>query len=229
MQQDDVAVRKRVQIAETNKTMFIWIAVVSALVGFSLVASVFLVQQLIYNEKVLSKKQETVRTLNQNLAAVDDLKQEIRKLDVNEALLSARADDEHQAVQVILDALPSEANSFALGASLQNRLLPLGGSDITLESLQVTPVQGIEVFSEAGGDDIAGSSDVADPIQFNFVINGTESKLRQTLQNLEKSIRTINVTSLRITGQSGNRQQMSVQGTAYYKPSVNLEFKEEAV
>src|SRR5690606_31131977 len=110
MAQNDAAVRKRAQITQTNRTMFLWIAVASALIGAGIVVSIFLVQRLVYNEDVLSKKQETVSTLNSNLAAIDGLKQEVRKLDVNSALLSARASDEDQAVRVILDALPSEAN-----------------------------------------------------------------------------------------------------------------------
>lgn len=223
MQPNDVAMRKRMQIAKTNKAMFLWIAIASALVGVALVVSIFLVQRLVYNEKVISKKLETVSTLDSNLQAVDSLKTEIRKLDVNSALLSSRANENDQAIQVILDALPSEANSLALGASLQQRLLS-GVDGVILQTLQVNPVTGVEILAE--GEE-AGQGD--NEIIFSFTVEGSQQGLKQILDNLERSIRTIEILSLRISAQSGDIQEMTVQGRAFYESAKTLEFKEEAV
>jgi len=222
MQPNDVAVRKRMQIAKTNRMMFLWIAISSALVGVALVAGIFLVQRLIYNETVLTKKQGTVSTLDRNLQSIEGLKQEIRKLDVNSALLSARANDKDQAIRVILDALPSEANSLALGASLQKRLLAnIDGLEI--QTLQVDPVAGVENGFDSGA--VASGNQIT----FTFTVLGSQAALKQVLENLERSIRTIEVTSLRINGQPGGKQEMNIQGRAFYEPSMVLEFKEEAV
>ncbi len=223
MATNEIAVRKRMQIAKTNRIMFLWIAISSALIGVALVVSIFLVQRLIYNEAVIAKKQETVNTLKHNLDAVDSLKQEVRKLDVNAALLSARANESDQAIQVILDALPSGANSTALGSSLQKRLLA-DVSGLTLQTLQVDPVAGVETVLDGGA-----GGDGSFSITFNFTVAGSQSALKKVLQNLELSIRTIEVTSLRITGQSGGAQEMSIQGRAFYEPAKTIEFKEEAI
>lgn len=229
MAQNDVTVRKRAQITQTNRTMFLWIAVASALVGAGIVVSIFLFQRLIYNESVISKKQDTITTLNQNIEAVDSLKQEIRKLDVNSALLSSRASDEDQAIRVILDALPSDANSLALGASLQSRLLR-GIEGLTIESLQVEPVYGVEVISDGGdGSDFSGDSAASGEITFNFTVSGNQGALKKALVNLEKSLRTISIVSLRIDGQPGGRQEMNIQGRAFYEPAVEIDFREEPV
>src|SRR5690554_2580760 len=103
-QGNDAAIRKRTQIAKANRTMFIWIAVASALIGSAVVVSIFMAQQLFYNEKVLAEKQETVSTLSHNNSVVGDLEDEIRVLDTNTALTSAKARESNQALQVILDA-----------------------------------------------------------------------------------------------------------------------------
>jgi len=50
MKPNDTALRKRTQISQANRTMFLWIAGASALVGFALVASIFLGQKLLFNE-----------------------------------------------------------------------------------------------------------------------------------------------------------------------------------
>lgn len=220
----ETAVRKRMQIAKTNKAMFLWITLASVVVGSSLVASSFLIRQLSYNERVLTAKQETVANLNHNLTAVESLKQEVLLLDANAALLAARANESDKAVQVILDALPSGANSLALGASLQDRLLS-GIDGLTIESLQVDQVAGVEVINS--GAAITGSAD--NEVTFTVTVVGPQAALQQVLRNLERSIRTIDITLLRVDGQIGEAQSMTLKGRAFYEPAKTLEFTEKVV
>ncbi len=222
MQPDDVAIRKRTQIAKANRTMFLWIAIASALVGAALVVSIFLAQKLIYNERVLAAKQQTVSTLASNNAVVTDLERAIRALDANEALASVKTNENNQALQSILDALPSDANSLALGASLQSKLLA-GVGGITLESLQVTPVSGVESLN--GGDAVSSDDN---SITFQFIISGSDAQLKKVLQNLERSIRTIHIDSLKIEIQSKG-PVMTVQARAFYEPTKTIELQEKVV
>lgn len=229
MNPNDASIRKRVQIAKTNKMMFLWIAIASAIVGMAVVVSIFLAQRLVYNEKVLAKKQETITTLEANLDAVDTLKEEILKLDANSALLATRAGGEDQAIQVILDALPSEANSLALGASLQKNLLN-GIDGLTLESLSVTPVQGVEVVDDGSVvDESSTTGDGSNSISFSFTVTGDQNATKQALLKLEKSIRTIEIVSLRIDGGLDGTTEMTVDGRAFYEPEKTLELTEEPV
>lgn len=219
MAANDVALRKRTQIAKANRTMFIWIAVASALIGTAAVVAIFFFQQLVYNEKVLGEKLNTVTTLDKNLAAIEDLQNEVRALSANSALASAKASESEQPLQVILDALPSEANSLALGASLQQRLLTGIEGNYTLENLQVDQVSGVEVLGDSASD-----SDTAGQITFSFGVSGDQAALRQVLENLERSIRTIEVTSLTIE-MSGNVINMRVEGRAFYEPAKTIELE----
>ncbi len=228
MKPDAVAIRKRTQIAQASRTMFLWIAIASALVGTALVVSYFLFQKLSYNEKVLGAKQETVSTLDHNLSVVDELKADVQALDANSALLSVRANPTDQALQVVLDALPSDANSLALGASLQNRLLANIEGQYSLESLQVTPVDGIESLNSTGMIDAGASTDAQNQIAFSFSVKGGQNELRQILQNLERSIRTIVVTHVTIEQQSDGLT-MAIEGHAFYEPAKSIELTEKTV
>jgi hypothetical protein len=225
---NDVAIRKRTQIAKANRTMFIWIAIASALIGSALVVSIFMAQKLFYNEKVLAEKQTTVSTLDHNNSVVSQLQEEIRVLDTNVALSTIKASESDQAIQVILDALPSEANSFAFGASLQNKLLA-GVDGLTLDTLQVDPVVGVETLT---GDDttVVAPIGTEDPnqITFQFTVRGSQDTFRQVLRNLERSIRTVEVMSVRIEIQSSG-PQMTVQGRVFYEPAKSIELKDKAV
>jgi hypothetical protein len=228
MKPNDTALRKRSQIAKANRTMFIWVAAASALVGFALVASIFLTQKLLFNEKVLIEKNKTVATLSANNAVVSELESQVRALDANADLAKARAYEGDQAIQVILDALPSDANSLALGASLQNKLLA-GIDGLTLESLQVDPVVGIESLNDSGiesGALVSGPGD--NEIAFRFSVSGSQEALQKALTNLELSIRTIDITNLKIENK-GSEQIMTVQGRAFYEPIKSVVLYDKVV
>ncbi len=229
MKQDSVALRKRTQIAQASRTMFIWIAIASVLVGVSIVLSIFLVQKLMYKELVLAEKQTTVSTLDANLKAVGPLKDEVQALEANSALMSVKANPSDETLQVVLDALPSDANSLALGASLQNRLLADIPGKFSLESLQVTPVSGVESLD--GSNTVDASEEgtpSANQISFSFSVKGDQTALRQVLKNLELSIRTIVVTRLSIETQSDGLT-LAVEGHAFYQPARTIELTEKTV
>lgn len=221
MKPNDAAIRKRTQINSANRTMFLWIAVASALIGVGLVVSIFLFQTLVYNEKVLAEKLNTVSVLDHNNNTVPELENQIRVLDTNTALASIKANDDDQALQVILDALPAEANSLALGSSLQNKLL-VGIDGLVIESIQVTQV------AAAGAADtvVDASADTGaiNEIPFQISVRGSQNAKKKVLDNLERSIRTMVVTSVRIEA-----SDMIIQGKAFYEPTKSIELQDKVV
>lgn len=220
----EIALRKHSQIAKANRTMFIWVASVSVVVGVALVLSVFLVQRIIFNEKILAEKANTVTTLKSNNSVITELEAQVRVLDNNQALISTKAKPTDQAIQVILDALPSEANSLALGASLQNKLL----SDVEgliIESLQVDPVPGVE---SAAATSSSSASKASGEITFRFSVSGDEPALKQALERLERSIRTIDVVMLTIESQ-GTKRVMTVEAKAFYEPTREVIIKDKVI
>lgn len=226
----DAAIRKRQQIANANRMMFMWVAGVSVVVGIAIVASIFLVQKAWFNEKVLGEKSKTASTLVQNNNVINDLKDEIRVLNTNEALRSSMASGEDRPIQVVLDALPDKANSSALGSSLQEKFL--NDPALTIESLNVDPVPGVESQSDLNVEDAsAGQAQGENQINFRFSVStggGNATALKSLLQRLEHSIRAINLTTLTIETQ-GARLLLSVEGFAYYEPARTVELKNKTV
>ncbi len=228
MKPNEVAMRKRTQIARANRVMFVWVAAVSVVVGFAVVGSIFLAQKLFFNEKVLAEKNKTVAILKANNANVAELEAQVRVLDSNKALIDSKAKPTDQAIQAILDALPSDANSLALGASLQNKLLA-GINGLTVQSLQVDPVSGIEQLGVDAVSAVDSSTGIsANQITFRFSVSGTSDELKQALTNLERSIRAIDVTSLRIESQ-GTNQVLTIEARAFYEPAIVVELKDKLV
>lgn len=227
-QQPTTVIRKRQQIANANRTMFIWVALASVVVGVAAVAIVFLGQKALFNERVLAEKTKTASTLQKNLRTIESLKDEVRLMNTNDALRSAMAPGETQPIQVVLDALPAEANSSALGASFQAKLL--SDPKLQIETLRVDPVVGVEASEDAAVEDASGS-DASNQINFSFTVSAAAydvNALKELLQRLERSIRAIDVATLTIEGQ-GSRVVMTVDGSAYYEPAKTVQLKDKTI
>lgn len=217
------AVRKRQQIKDSSRSMFIWVAGMSVVVGFALVISWFLWQQVAFTTKVVNEKNDTRQTLVDNNAISDDLRANIRALEPNTALNDAKADEDDKALQVILDALPADANSLALGASLQKELVK-GVSGLSIESLSVTPA------AEEQDQDEFSSTDVDEnTIAFRMVVVASNVNAhKKLLENFERSIRVIDIDHLRLE-RNQNNYTMTIDAHGYYQPAKQIELTEKVV
>lgn len=224
-------IKKQDKIASANRTMFLWVSGVSAIVGFAVVLSLFLGQKIIFGEKVLAEKERTASTLEKNIKVIPELKDNVRVLDTNEGLKQARLSDTDRPIQSVLDALPADANSTALGASLQSKLLS-GISGVTLDTIKVDPVYGLETDQSAAEEDASATTTTAEnTISFTLTVSTPTTNpdaLREVLVRLEKSIRAINVQTLSITTQS-SRLALTASGVAYYEPEKSIKLKDKVV
>lgn len=210
---DATALRKRAQIAKANRIMFIWVAGASVIVSASIVMVIVMIQKGVHNQEAISKLNDTVKTLKQNNSNVGELENSIRKLGSNQSLLGLRANESNNALQVILDALPADANPSALGASMQTKLFP---ADLEVESIQIIPMG--EAVSTTDGT----SSEPSNTIEFRFTVKGDTAQLKSLLERLERSIRTIQLKRVVIESM-GAKQSLSVEGEAYYEPAKQLQ------
>ena len=222
--QQTTALRKRQQIAGANRTMFFWVAGASVILGAALVISIFLVQKLLFNERVLAQKQKTASTLSENLDSINELKDKVRVLNTNAALKSTMTPDEQEPIQVVLDALPSAANPTAVGDSLQQKFLSDEG--LKLESLTVDPVGGTE--DGAATTETTGQNTIG----FHFTVTSSDvNTIKTLLQKIERSIRTFDITTVKLDVQSNGdaAYSLSVDGVAFYQPAVNANLKETTI
>lgn len=231
MATEGTALRKRQQIAKANRMMFLWVAGVSVVVGIAAVASLFLVQKALFNERVLAEKSKTASTLRKNNAVVDELQNQIRVLNTNESLKGNMVAGETQPVQVVLDALPAGANSSAFGASLQQNLLQADG--IRVDALNVEPVRDVEVSGSRSRSSKKSSKDDVSQykVEFNFTVStsaGSPGALKDLLVRLERSIRPIMLTNLVLEAQ-GDRLSLKAEGHTYYEPAKTADLKDKVI
>lgn len=233
-QQATTIVRKRQQIAAANRTMFMWVAAASVVIGIAAVAVVFLAQKAWFNERVLLEKSHTSSTLASNLQVINSLKDQVRVMNTNPALRSAMAPGETQPIQVVLDALPSDANSSALGASLQEKLI--NDPSLRIDALRVDPVAGVESDSSTTDPstvDTTTSNVSTDQNAIHFTLTVSTdatnvTALRSMLQRFESSIRAISINSLALEVQ-GSRVALTLDADAFYQPAQSVQLQSKVV
>jgi hypothetical protein len=219
----NVSLRKRQQIEDTGKMMFMWVAIASALVAIAVVVSASLVERLIFNQRIINEMGTTAANLRDNNDIVDDLRASIRARNTNQALVDTPKLESAEPLSVVLDALPAGENSPALGASLQQKLLNVPG--VNIEALAVGSVSS----GEDTEDSTTSSSTGDNSIEFSFKVSSNDpNKIEEVLRNLERSIRVFDLKQISIEQQEGSII-LDVTGVAYYSPEVMVELKQKSI
>lgn len=219
-QKKDVAIRKRQMIQDSAKTMFLWVAGASVIVGFSLVLSWFLVQQIAFKGKVIAEKSKTASMLDKNYKAAQELTDNVRKLNTDVDLSSIKAKAEEQPLQVIMDALPADDNSLALGASIQNKLVG-GVPNIKIDAFTIG-----DQPTGVGMNPIAGKAK-AQP--FTLAVSSSDrNAIKEVLKRFELSIRTIDVDNV-VLEQTDTQMNMTVRGHGFYLESKVIQLTNKVV
>ncbi len=220
-----VGMRKRQQIASSNKTMFIWVAAASVLVAFAIVISIFLVKQIIFVERVLIEKNKTIGTLDENLKTANALDTNVKKLRADKNLTLARSGASDNNLDVIIDAMPYAADDVALGSSLQSVLL----TGASIESLTIETTNS-DTVSESSVN-LVGLAQVGDaqPMVFSFKATGSGDQLKAILDRLNRSIRPINITSIQVEAAGADNLTATIQAVTYYQPLKTVELTSKVV
>lgn len=228
MAKETKAIRKQQQINKSSRNMFLSIAIASALVGFAVVASIFLINKIIFNQRVISAKNKTVQNLRSNNANLPVLKSEIAILETNEALRSSRTNPEQGAIRVVIDALPATDNPTALGASVR-KLLSVEG--VRIEDLLVSSGDdSLDTNSESLNEEPSMVTNGLSTINFQFKAVGSIDALNQVLKKLERSIRAMSIDTVDFeisTGSDGDNQDiLTVTAHSFYQPMIEAKLDE---
>ena len=217
--------KKRQIIANSNRTMFFWVAGMSAIVGVCAVASIFLVQQLAFKTKVTVELNKTLSVVTKNNKVANQLIENVRLRGTDASLSSIKAQPDDQALQVVLDALPADENTLALGSSLQQKLI--GTVDgVTIESLAVDPPVSTD---DTVVNSSVSASDGPQKMTFTTTVSATDPNLlKELLVKLERSIRVIDVDDLMLE-KGATKYTMTLKAHAYYMPATSVELTDKVV
>lgn len=209
--------KKRQVISNSNRTMFIWIAFASAIVGICLVVGYFMVQQIMFRGRVAARAEETATTLRNNNDAAKLLIDNVRVLSTNNALNSVKARSDDRALQVVLDALPADINTLALGSSLQQKIIG-EAVGVKIESLAI---EAVSSDAETNDNETLGT------IPFVLTASASDANaLKDMLLRMERSIRTIDIDILSLE-RTDTKYTLTMNAHAYYQPGKTVQLTDK--
>ncbi len=224
-----VGLSKRQQLDKTNRNIFIWVAVAAAVLSLSIVALQFLVREGIFNQEIINRKSKAEKTLQQNLASVEELKQNVDALLANDSLTALRINPTDSALQVILDALPTTGDSTTFSNSLYSKVLSRNGvaiSNVTVGDIQAAGLAAAP--AELTTDATASGTASVQPLKFSVSFTGNQDQIKATMADIERTIRPINVQRLNVRSTEG-ALGVTVDGETYFLPRSTVEVRKEQV
>lgn len=226
-------VKKRQEIDDTRKKVFIIVAVASAAVVTCIMFGINLVQRIQYQSKVNGELAATEKTMTQNVTNAKQVITNVEKLRTNANLVAVPKDENSTVYQVILDALPTTNDAVALGASVESKILS-ADTGVTLESFSVdTASSSTTMATEDDGSSSSSTSassefPKAQPISFTMTISGRSDDIDNALRNIERTIRPITINGISIQG-SDSRLEATLNCTTYYSENVNFKLGSKVV
>lgn len=205
---------KHALIDRNNSKALAMIAIASAIVTFSLVATRSLIEVSAHRSSVISEKQKASNQLKANDSEIGKL---IDSFKIFENLPESVIGTSEKNSKIVLDALPPKYDFPALATSLE-KIAQDGGYTIT-------SIAGTDNELAETDDTVSNPQPVEMP--FSLTVTGPYEKIKNLPVDLERSIRPIYILSMEISGSASNAT-MQLTAKTYYQAGKNLEvrFKE---
>lgn len=211
--------KKRAQIQLAEKNIFVWLSASAVIVSICLVATQFLVREMMFNNKVISAKANTNKTLVKNIENAKTLQTNLDKLIADKGLASvgqqaAGSTAKASNLKVILDALPVEPDATGFANSLQTVVLPKSGATIT-----ELPTS----FDTQG--EVSEDSKAPQMMAFRTSFEGNYETVSKTLGDISRVIRPIHVNTMTLKSGDNKSLKVSIEGNTYYLPHKTISVK----
>ncbi|CAN5155913.1 hypothetical protein BH09PAT3_BH09PAT3_5230 [soil metagenome] len=205
--------KKHIMIDDVNKRVIIATSVAAFVVIFCAVASQTLFSQMMYQNRIVSAKKDTLKQLKTNQAAVSNLNGAYSDFistpqNVLGGNTQGTSSQDGDNAKIVLDALPSKYDFPALATSLEKLL----------------SAQGIQIQSISGTDDeVAQASNSSSatpqpiPMPSQLTASGSYGPVNDLAKTFEASIRPIEIQTLTLSGDDSNLT-ISLSAQTYYQP-----------
>lgn len=223
--------KKRQQIENAGRSMFVWVAIASVAVSICIVTTQFLFQKWTYNNRVLSAKYKAADQLSKNITNAHQLQNAVNALVSNQDLASVKTNTDDPNTKSVLDALPSTFDATAWATSLQKAILSHSGvaiDGISVPSDQDQTATGASTTTTPSSSPASTTASTPQQMKFEVTVSGSYDKIRNMMLDLERTIRPIQVTDITLDGNDAS-MTATIGGVTYYQPSKSANVTQEVV
>ncbi len=215
---------KHLQINKSQTTIVIAAALAAFMLVFAIVASKSLVDQITYNNRVITEKKKAVSQLRTNTQTAEKLMTAYKAfagttqnvLGGNPQGTGPRDGDN---AKIVLNALPSKYDFPALTTSLEKLLVS--------QQLEIASITGNDDEVAQGATPSSPNPEAVD-IPFEISATGTYAAIQSTVDVFGKSIRPFHIETVQLSGGQSS-MTMSMTAKTYYQPAKNFNITKKVV
>lgn len=206
---------KRLAISKDQARIVFTIAAAAAIVAFCLVASRVLISKMNHQGRVIDAKKEARSQLEINLEEVKKLESSYITFESSEESILGNSGEKNS--RIVLDALPSKYDFAAVLTSIEEILLQ--------GTYAINRLEGVDQELDA----VQESSEPA-PVEIPISISVNTNYLgsQQLVNDLQRSIRPMNIRSISYTGED-NDLTVDIELLTYYQPEKKLDISTEVI
>ena len=210
---------KHLQISKAGDQLAIVVTVAVVISVFCLVSCKSLLSQSSYQRKVLAAKNAAAKQLKANVAAANQLVTQYQVFESGDPNIiggvggtsPGNGPQDGDNARIVLDALPSQYDFPALVSSIEKIL---SGESVTIQGIGGTD-QG-QVPNPTDPSQIQPT-----PVAFSINVTGSVTSVQRLVNDLERSIRPIDITTFQLSGTEDD-MQLTLNANTYYQPPLTL-------
>lgn len=215
---------KRTLIAKSNTTIVVVTSAACFVVVFSAVASVSLVNQFAYQNRVITASKRALDQLQSNVQAAQKLATSYSAFVSTPTNIiggnpGGTGPQDGTNTKIILDALPSKYDYPALVTSIEN----------------IVAGQSVQIQSITGTDDAANqakqqtsSSPAPQTMPFQVVVQGDYASIQNVVHAFERSVRPFQIQTIELSGDQ-NKLALTISAQTYWQPARDLGTQTEVI
>lgn len=215
---------KRMQIDKSQQRMLIAAAIAAFTLVFALVGGKMMIDQVLYQNKVIAAKKAAVQQLRSNVQASSSLQTSYKAfVSTSQNVIGGNPQgtgpQDGDNAKIVLDALPSKYDFPALATSVE-RL-------VTLQNMGIESITGSD-------DEVAQAENASSPdpqpvaMPFQFSATGSYQSAQNLVTAFDKSIRPFQILKLQLSGGQEN-MTVKVDAQTYYQPAKNFNITKKTV
>lgn len=182
-----------------NKTLMI-LSIAALTTALGVIGIRYFLDVRAYNGRVIEEREQVRDVAQSSSQALKSLRQSFDTLEAGK-----------YTSREVIDALPSKYDLPALNSSIEQLVRK---NDLTMDGLNSS-----DLSAEAQNSQ---NNPTPQPIEFSISVKGTYDQIQGLIDDLESSIRPMQVTKFSISGEQGSMSS-EIEVVTYYQPSKSLE------
>jgi hypothetical protein len=215
---------KRTLIAKSNTQIVVVTSGACFVVIFCVVASISLISQFMYQNRIIAADKLALSTLKLDIQAAQGLESSYKAFTSTSTNIiggnpKGTGPQDGTNDKIILDSLPSRYDYPALATSLENIL--------TQQTVEIQSITGTDDAAAQAGDQTS-TEPQSQPMPFQVTVAGSYGAIQNVVGAFERSVRPFRIQTLELSGDQ-SKLTLTIGAQTFWQPAKSLTIRTKVI